>query len=413
MPSFANPVPAPLAGIRAVDFTHVLAGPACTYFLASLGAEVIKVETVGRGDCTRSRGGTDPERAGSEMSTPYLTQGGGKRSLAVDLSSPRGYGIMSRLLAQADVFVENHRPSMLNELKLDYESVAAINPNIIHCAMTGYGRHGPKEDAPAYDVNIQAACGLMTMTGSADAGPTRTGAPVMDYGTAMAAGFAVSSALFQRAQTSQGTFIDVSMLETAMTLMSSAVTDYLATGNAPKQRGNAANSRSPAAGSFPTKDGLISLGINEEHQFKALADVLGKPQWKDDTRYVNRAARMENADALEAELLAALGERTAVEWETAMLAGGVPAARVRTLPEALEDKQIASRNYLHRHPGDDLAAVTVPSLPFRIGAVDAHVPDRAPPKRGEHSAEILTELGYSEAEISQLGAAQVIEQGST
>ncbi|MBT6095706.1 MAG: CoA transferase [Rhodospirillaceae bacterium] len=400
----------PLRGIRVVDFTHVLAGPACTYFLASLGADVIKVETVGRGDCTRSRGGTDAERAAAEMSTPYLTQGGGKRSLAVDLSSPKGHEIMSRLLAKADVFVENHRPSMLEALKLDYASVAAINPNIIHCAMTGYGRRGPKEDAPAYDVNIQAACGLMTMTGSADSGPTRTGAPIMDYGTAMAAGFAVSTALFQRTQSGQGTFIDVSMLETAMTLMSSAVTDYLATGNVPKQRGNAANSRSPAAGSFPTKDGLLSLGINEEHQFKALADVLGKAKWNDDPRYTDRAARMENADTLEAELLAVLGERSAAEWEGMMLAGGVPAARVRTLPEALDDPQIASRNYLHEHPGDDITAVSVPTLPFRIGATDAHVPDRPPPTRGEHSAEILAELGFANDEISAMSATHVVEQ---
>ncbi len=404
--------PGPLAGIRVVDFTHVLAGPACAYFLASLGADVIKVESIGRGDSTRGRGGTDAERASQNMSTSYLTQGGGKRSLAIDIAQPQGYAVMVRLLEEADVFVENHRPSTLERLKLDCELVAAVNPKIIHCAMTGYGRHGPKQDAPAYDVNIQAACGLMTMTGAPESGPTRTGAPIMDYGTALAAGFAIAAALFQRAQTGTGTFIDVSMLETGLTLMSSAVTDFLATGNEPKQRGNSANSRSPAAGSFPTKDGLLSLGINEERQFKDLSEVLRRPEWKNDPRYLDRAARMENAVTLEADLIDALSARTAAEWETLMLPAGVPAARVRTLPETLADDQIDSRHYLHRHSGDETAAVTVPTLPFRIGSVDAHVPDLPPPRRGEHSVEILRELGIDKNDIQWLLANDVVEQAA-
>jgi CoA:oxalate CoA-transferase len=406
----SNGKPGPLAGLHVVDFTHVLAGPAAAYFLALLGAEVIKVETANRGDCTRVRGGTDAARAGRAMSTSYLTQAGGKRSIAVDLSNAEGKLVMTELLKRADVFVENHRPSLLAKLGLDYASVSAINPTIIHCAMTGYGRHGPKADAPAYDVNIQAACGLMTMTGDPGAGPTRTGAPIMDYGTAMAAGFAISTALFERERSGTGTFIDVSMLETAMSLMSSSVTDYLATGNAPTQRGNAANSRSPAAGSFETRDGMISLGINEEHQFQALARVLGRADWLADPRFTDRAARTANADALEAMLLEALAERTAIEWEEAMQAGGVPAARVRTLPEALDDPQISARRYLHGYGGEGDAAVTVPTLPFRIGNRDVHATDQAPPRRGQHSVEILRELDVSEGGIGQLLADGIVEQ---
>ena len=403
---------APLDGVRIVDFTHVLAGPACAYFLASLGADVIKVETMGKGDTVRNRSGTDTERARQAMSTGYLAQGGGKRSIAINIASPKGYETMTRLLKRADVFVENHRPGLLEALKLDYASVAAINPEIIHCAMTGYGRHGPKEDAPAYDVNIQAACGLMSMSGTAASGPTRTGAPIIDYATGMAAGFAVSAALFQRAQTGKGAFVDVSMLETAMTLMSSSVTDFLATGNAPIPRGNAANSRSPAAGSFPTKSGLLSLGINEEHQFRSMAEVLGCSGWTHDPRFSERAARMENADAFELALVEALSKRSAVEWEELMLPAGVPAARVRTLPEALEDPQIEARNYLHTHSGDDIASVTVPTLPFRIGDHVSHSTDRPPPRRGEQSREILAELGYTEAEIHDMITQRNIEQAS-
>ena len=405
-----NGRPGPLAGLRVVDFTHVLAGPAAAYFLALLGAEVIKVETAHRGDCTRVRGGTDKDRAARAMSTSYLTQAGGKRSIAVDLSNAEGRLVMTELLKRADVFVENHRPSLLARLELDYAAVRTINPAIIHCAMTGYGRHGPKEDAPAYDVNIQAACGLMTMTGSPGAGPTRAGAPIMDYGTAMAAGFAISTALYERERTGTGTFIDVSMLETAMTLMSSSVTDYLATGNAPTQRGNAANSRSPAAGSFETKEGLISLGVNEEHQFQALARVLGRTEWLSDPRFTDRATRTANADALETMLLESLAERTATEWEAAMQAGGVPAARVRTLPEALDDPQISARRYLHGYDGEGDAAVTVPTLPFRIGGRDVYAPDLAPPPRGAHSVEILRELQLTDERIGQLLADGIVEQ---
>ena len=399
----------PLSGLRVIDFTHVLAGPACSYFLSLLGADVIKVESVGRGDSMRGRGGTDKHRSARGMSTAYLTQGGGKRSIALDLANPEGMDIMMKLLETADIFVENHRPSLLKKLGLEYETVSAHNPKLIHCAMTGYGRHGPKEDAAAYDVNIQAACGLMTMTGEPGTGPTRTGAPIMDYGVAMAAGMAITTALYQRTQTGKGTFIDVSMLETGLTLMSSSITDYLATGNEPVQRGNAANSRSPASGSYPTKEGLVSLGINEEGQFRALADVLGYPEWKTDPRFKNRQVRAQNTEELETLLLHALSSRTALEWEEQMLPAGVPAARVRTLPEALNDPQISARSYLHTYKGETLNSVSVPTLPFIIGSSGSHTPPLPPAFRGEQTTEILTELGLDVDTIRTLIDQEIVE----
>ncbi|NIA69568.1 CoA transferase [Pelagibius litoralis] len=397
----------PLSGLRVIDFTHVLAGPACAYFLGLLGAEVIKVESLDRGDAMRYRGGTDSERAEAGMSTAYLTQAAGKKSIALDLESSGGKAVMRRLIETADILVENHRPETMTALGFDEAKLQEMNPLLIHCAMTGYGRKGNMENAPAYDVNIQAACGLMALTGTAETGPLRTGAPVMDYATALAAGFAITAALHQRNRTGQGSFVDVSMLETAFTLMSSTITDFLVTGHSPQPRGNAANSRSPGAGNFTCKEGTLSLGVNEEHQFRALAKVLGRSHWLTDARFADRRSRKLNSTALEALIAEALLSRTADDWETAMIENGVPAARLRSLPESLALEQTAARRYLHR---DVKSGLQLPTLPFRIGEIAAHVPAFSPPRLGEHSAEVLAMLGYSAAEIRALEALGVVNE---
>ena len=247
-------------------------------------------------------GGTDKASAAEGMSTSYLTQGGGKRSIALDLESTQGRETMHKLLSKTDIFVENHLPDTLRKLGLDEASTQQKYPQLIHCAMTGYGRGGSQENARAYDVNVQAACGIMSMTGTEESGPTRTGAPILDYGTALAASFAISAALYQRSKTGKGGLVDVSMLETGLTLMSSTVTDYLKTGNEPKRRGNLANSRSPGAGSFACKSGIISLGVNEESHFHSLARALERLDWLTDTRYVTRAQRVKHAEVFAEEL---------------------------------------------------------------------------------------------------------------
>ena len=374
----------PFSGLLVIDFTHVLAGPACSYYLGLLGAEVIKVESMTKGDAIRHRGGTDTEAARAGMSTSYLTQGGGKRSITLDLASAEGNDQFHQLLARADVLVENHVPATMRRLRLDEESLAARHPHLVHCAMTGYGRGGPQENTAAYDVNIQAACGLMEATGTQESGPIRTGAPVLDYATALAASFAISAALYERASTGRGIFIDVSMLETGLSLMSSSVTDYLTTGNAPKRRGNLANSRSPGAGSFSCKTGVISLGVNEESHFENLAKALGREDWMSDARFAQRDARNTHAAELASEIEAELGKKTAHEWEPILQGAGVPSARLRSLPDALASPQVKARGFVQRT--DD--GVEVPTLPFRIGGVDAYRPITKAPKIGEHSVEI-------------------------
>ena len=382
----------PFSGLLVVDFTHVLAGPACSCYLGLLGSDVIKVESKSKGDAIRHRGGTDAQAAAAGMSTSYLTQGAGKRSIALDLELKEDITRFHQLLARADVLVENHKPESMRHLGLDEKSIATLHPHLIHCAITGYGRGGPQENTAAYDVNIQAACGLMDATGTQESGPLRTGAPVLDYGTALAAGFAVSAALYERAASGKGTFIDVSMLETGLSLMSSSVTDYLQTGNAPQRRGNLANSRSPGAGSFPCKEGVMSLGVNEESHFKNLALALDRQDWLSDSRYAQREQRKAHASELATEIEAELAKRSAEQWEPVLQSAGVPCARLRSLPEALASPQVATRGFIQTT--DD--GVDVPTLPFRLGGAEAYPPSSNAPAHGEHNDEITDWLNSHE-----------------
>lgn len=378
----------PYEGLLVVDFTHVLAGPACAYYLGLLGADVIKVESTSKGDAMRHRGGTDPDAMAEGMSTAYLTQGSAKRALALDLDTPDGQERFHQLLARADILVENHVPQTLQRLGLDEATLAKRHPHLIHCAMTGYGRGGPQEATAAYDVNIQASCGLMEMTGTQESGPMRTGPPVLDYATAMAAAFAISAALYERAKTGQGAFVDVSMLETGFALMSANITDYLQTGNAPKRRGNKANSRSPSAGSFACKEGVMSLGVNEPSQLENLARALGRTDWLSDPRFADAAARKANAEAFAAQIADALSAKTAQEWEPILQNAGVPCARLRSLPEALASDHAQARGFVQSAPD----GVRVPTLPFRLNGGGPFAPNHPAPTHGADTDDILAWL---------------------
>lgn len=380
---------APLSGYLVVDFTHVLAGPACAYYLGLLGADVIKVESASKGDAIRHRGGTDTASAKEGMSTSYLTQAGGKRSIALDLETPQGLQAMMALLDRADIFVENHLPATMRRLGLDESVTRKDFPKLIHCALTGYGRNGPQENAPAYDVNIQAACGIMECTGTAESGPTRAGAPILDYATAMAGSMAVLAAVIERQKTGHGAFIDVSMLETGLTLMSSTVTDYLKTGNEPKRRGNLANSRSAGAGSFACRDGMISLGVNEEAHFTNLATVLDRGDWLNDPRFAARSDRQRHANEFVDELKNELEKYPAEDIEKRLQQGGVPAARIRTLAECLASDQVESRSFIHT---DATTGLATPTLPFRLNHSRCHAPSTPAPTHGEHTDDILAWL---------------------
>ncbi|PTX55466.1 crotonobetainyl-CoA:carnitine CoA-transferase CaiB-like acyl-CoA transferase [Litoreibacter ponti] len=392
---------AALHGIRVIDWTHVLAGPACAYYLGQLGAEVIKVERPGRGDAMRHRGGSDPVRASQGMSTAFLTQSAGKKTLAVDLETPRGREVFERLLRSADVLVENHRPATLERLSLTERHTRDINPRLIHCAMTGYGRDNAMSDSPAYDVNIQAISGLMALTGTPETGPIRTGAPIIDYATGLAGALGVMSALMSRNHCGEGAFVDVSMLETAFALMSSTITDYRLTGTEPQARGNAANSRSPSSGIFPCKEGHLSLGVNEEGQFRSLAEAIGRSGWLSDPRFATPQERDKNKSALVSDLTAVLLAKTAHEWEVILLEAGVPCARLRSLPEALDLNPAKDRAFSTRGPAGFVG------LPFKA---ETYAANSKPRPLGADTRSLLSELAFEAAEVDAMLADGTVEQ---
>src|SRR6516165_10142256 len=377
----------PFEGIRVIDATHVLAGPFAAYQLAVLGADVIKVEHPLDPDQSRLTG-PDRTLGKRQMGTSYLTQASNKRSLTLDLKQPVGQDVFKKLVANADVVVENYRPAALDALGLGYEAMAAITPRLIYASMSAFGQRGPRAPQTAYDYVIQATSGIMAMTGTPEVNPIKFGSPAIDYATGTTGAFALASALFQRERTGRGQRIDLAMLDVAMILMGSHLTGYLRNGVHPKPHGN----RHPHAtnGAFETKDGLVMLGASNLHQQRRLWTVLGRPDMIKRTN----DERDEDHDHEIAVLSELMLTRTADEWEEFLQARHVPAARVRTMGEALADPQLATRGVVHRH-----AAATgveggfgVPLAAFTFAHGGPRI-DSAPPKLGQHNEEILAELG--------------------
>ena len=394
----------PFEGIRIIDITHVLAGPFAAYQLALMGADVIKVEDPTDPDQSRDSG-SDNDLNHGNMGTGFLTQGSNKRAISLNLKSDQGREILKKLVATADVLVENYRPGAFEALGLGYEDLRKINPKLIYASFSAFGQTGPKRERTAYDHVIQSTSGIMAMTGTPEANPIKIGAPAIDYATGTMGAFALASALYQREKTGQGQRIDMAMLDVAMVLMASHVTGYMRNGKHPKPSGNRTGHATSMA--YVTKDGThLMLGASNLRQQRRLWTVVERPDM------IKRTNDERDADheREEAALRDIMLTKTAAEWEEYLQARHVPASRVRTMGEALADPQIATRNVLHTFtdgaPGVK-GKFTVPVAAFRF-AHDGPRVDKPPPMFGEHNNEILGELGYTRAQIEAFRTAKVI-----
>jgi len=401
----------PFAGIRVLDLTRVVASPFTSYQLGLLGAEVIKIEDPeSRGDTMRYRRGSKPEYGEKGMATFYLSQSANKQSMSLNLRTKEGREIFRALALEADVLIENLRAGAMTAMGLGYDDLKEENPRLIYCSVTGFGQTGPKRRHGAYDPVIQAASGLMSVNGTAAAAPLRVGAPVMDYSAGLSAAFGVATALFERSQSGLGQHIDVSMLDTALVMMGALVTEAATAKSTPKPQGNRAPAETYGNACFTCKDGiLISIAAMEKHHRKRMWVAIDRPDIPLDPRFRTDDDCRINFQELHAEMDQAFLARTAQEWEEILNAADVPAARVRSIPEALEMAQVQERGIMHTMnevPGIKGTA-TFPLVPFKLSAGGATVIS-APPLMGQHTDEILRSRGYDEVDIIRLRSQGVV-----
>ncbi len=392
-----------LSGLRILDFSQVLAGPFATQQLAQMGADVIKIEQPKIGDITRGLMSSSADG----LAPSFLTCNLGKRSLTLDLKQPAAADIIFKLLESCDAVVENFKPGTIERLGFGYEALRRRKPDIVYASISGYGQSGPKAGLAAFDGAIQAASGMMSVSGHADSGPVRTGYFSVDMSTALNAAFAITAALFRRHLTGEGQRLDIAMMDTAMVMQAAQMSNYLVNGTLPELLGNRSPTKQPTANVFATADGFIQVVALREAQVQALMTLLQRADLYE--TYNEPVKRIKATAEFNAVLEPAFAAHGTEHWLQALADAGVPAAPIRDLAGAAADEQNGHRRSFTEipHPPDTGETARVVSVGFTAEPAPPLV-QRPPPALGEHNEEILKELGYSQADISRLAADEVI-----
>jgi CoA:oxalate CoA-transferase len=382
----------PLAGIRVLDLTHMLAGPYCTLLLADLGCDVIKIEAPGRPDRARSMPGCTVDGE-----TAYFgSLNRNKRSVALDLKQDAGLRAFYRLVGTAHVVVDNLRPGVTARLGVDFERLCEVNPQIVTCSITGFGLSGPRRDEPAYDYLIQALAGTMSLTGDPDGEPAKFGISIVDHSAGLAGAFAVLAALRETERTGRGRRADVALFDTHVSMLTYLAADYLNCGIVPQRYAHSAHPYLVPSQLFATEDGFLVVMPMADHMWPKLCEALGLGELAGDPELADARGRLANRDRVTTTLAAELARRKTVAALDALRAAGVPAAPVNTVAEALADPQVGARAMIV-----DDGRMRMVGNPVKISGMREQAPRRAP-SLGEHTREILLEAGVDPEEVDSL-----------
>lgn len=400
--------PAPLTGIRVLDLTRVLAGPWCTQNLADLGAEVIKIERPGSGDDTRGWGPPYVKDQNGQDTTEaayYASANRNKLSVALDIASEQGAGLIRELARQCDILVENFKVGGLRKYGLDYESIKEINPALIYCSITGFGQTGPYAGRPGYDFMIQGMGGLMSITGERDdlpgGGPQKAGVAVADLMTGMYSTVGILAALHERTRSGLGQYIDMALLDCQVAMLANQNLNYMTTGVAPKRAGNAHQNLVPYQ-VFTAADGHLIVAVGNDSQFRAYSRVIGRPGLAEDVRFMTNSNRVINREVLVPMLVEAMKTQARDYWLAELEKAGVPAGPINTMDQVYQDPQVQSRGMQISLPHGSAGQAPVGASPLRLSGSPVNY-RHAAPLLGEHTEQVLRErLGLSETEIQQL-----------
>ena len=395
----------PLAGVKVLDLSRVLAGPWCTQLLADLGAEVVKVERPRSGDDTRHWGPPWHGEGDERVAAYFLSCNRGKKSAAIDFAQPDGTALVRKLAAEADVLVENFRVGGLAKFGLDAASLRAANPRLVYASITGFGQDGPYADRAGYDFMIQAMGGLMSITGRPDGepggGPMRVGVAVADLFTGMYTAVAVLAALFRREKTGEGAHIDMALLDTQLAVLANQASNFLVSGEDPPRQGNTHPNIVPYQ-PFEAADRPLVIAVGNDRQFARLAELSGHPEWASDPRFATNSARVANRDEIVGLVAEAIRAQPAAYWFDRLEAAGIPAGPINRISEAIADVQAQ-----HRHMVRTIAGVPMVGSPVRIDG-ERSDSDLPPPALGEHTDEILKQLGLGASDLARLRDLDVI-----